>query len=329
MTKNPPPFFFVFLCAVASALLLAGCHAAPEKYRVSGIGPDAASSGDPAVFWEAGTASADPAVYYWEAGTASAGFPASGKKAAIVDFTVEYVTTELEGPGDKQPKLGGVEFSTYGFVLTLFGVGKKQVVYDDKFKEELPARMYAIFTKELSSRGVEVLPVETVTAAAAYARLRTVKPGSASAAQFFNIKGSDTGNPKRIEVHPAPGLVTIKNGASKGDLSLEREILAETGADVAVRAHFRVGVWRGAATVEHGSRIDFVSAAGSSTVTAVKSLISDDSCCDSDAVKVFRGRVYQVNSEKYLAGINEIAPPFAGMGLDAASRGRETSKKGS
>ena len=97
---------------------------------------------------------------------------------------------------------------------------------------------------------MEVYPNRFVVDSDAYKKFLTVDKDESSFFQRFNIVGSDTGRIRGSVTYPAEGLGVI-TGAEGGDvIDVDAELMKELGADYVVRARFRVGVHKGAASIE-------------------------------------------------------------------------------
>lgn len=94
-------------------------------------------------------------------------------------------------------------------------------------------------------------------------------------------------------------------------------MIQEIGADVAARARFRVGVFRGRATIERGSQVWVLSRHMYGTMELTRSLVSDQSVLAEDEFRVVRDNIYRVNSEKYLAVMRALFPTLIALGFES------------
>ncbi len=286
------------LAALALALT-AGCHSVPVTTSTAGL--------------ESAQGVADAAGLYWEA----KGVPEipHGERvtAAIVEFTVEYVTVKLQGVTKSQPVVFGTEYSTAGFVATTVGLGKETYTFSKELKTALPDVMYEEFVRQLTERGFDVLPQETVTAGKSYALFSKRKAGSTGAFQGLNVTGSDTGNPKRIEVYPAGVLSVLGYGRDVSINRAMRETARELGVDVVLRARFRLGAYGELASIERDSLMWVATADEVGELRSARSLVSPESAAEYKGFTLFSGQRYTVDADKYAAAIKEMFGSYVAM----------------
>jgi hypothetical protein len=321
-------FFPMMLCAtVAAAMMLAGCRALPVQYSPATFRTQADIESSATAFWKASSlpdickdAAREQAAQARKAEPLGEGSVAVGApqppKIAIVEFTVEYVTTKLETPFKQQAVAGATEFGYIGLPVTVIGLGRKRVIYNHDLKTYLPNEFYNIFVGEMENAGYAILPADIVKRAGAYGDFVAVAPGSAKPLEFLNVVGSDTGRSKNVEYWPAQGLSTIV-GAQRGSVDkIERQILAQTGADAALRVRVRVGVWYGYASIERETRIEVVTLSHAGKITAKRSLVSQQIVIDKSKFKVFQGVVYPVKTNLYTEQMAQIFAAYAKMAVE-------------
>jgi len=318
----------LMLCAtfVASAMFC-GCRALPVKYTAASFATEAGIESSASTFWKSsrlpdicGEAAREQAARAKEnaplgEGSVAAGVP-QPPRIAIVEFTVEYVTTKLETPFKQQAVAGATEFGYIGLPVTLLGVGRKRIIFDNDLKTYLPDKLYNIFVSEMENAGYAILPAGAVRQAPAYSDFVTLAPGSAKPLEFLNVVGSDTGRTKNVEYWPAQGLSTIV-GARRGSVNkIERQVIAQTGADAALRIRVRVGVWYGFASLERETRVEVTTPEHSGKITAKRSLVSDQIVIDKSKFKVFQGVVYPVKTNLYTEAMAKMFPAYVKMAAE-------------
>jgi len=284
---------------LVALILSAGCHAIPQT-------PHAAKLDDPGML-------ATSAPLYWHNHRLPV-LPA-GAKIALVEFSVEYVEEKLESPTKAQPVIFGTEYGITGLALTAVGVSKTRLELDGKAMPLLPDEMHDIFVRELESYGLTVLPDADVRKCASYALFTCWKPGSAYLLQRLDFTGSDTGNAKQLPVYPSEGHIAVKGARNMYVKDAEAALLKECGADAVVRARFRVGLYKGRAAVERGSKVFVTTASGSGELRAVRSLVSESAIAEKGSFKLFRGTVYSPEWDRFRSAILETFPPYASMAV--------------
>jgi len=296
------------------ALTLVGCHARPATYR------GAEASADNPADWVAED--------YWRRTGLDILAGDRPVTIAVLEFNVEYVKHKMTSLlGDKQAKLDAREFSIIGGGLTIVGIGRHEIRLDTGLKQQLPTELYGLLVKALADQGHRVVPVEAVSAAGGMSQLAGAAPGEGNMLMLLNIAGSDTGRVKQVEVYPAAGLKAIKGVTDKGESveEVERQLLAELGADAGLRVQFRVGVYDAYASVESGSVIQLVLPASSdepsgSTFESIRSVVSATPVVDQTEFKLLEGDVHTIDHDRYLAAIEQIVPPYVDLALVAMGR---------
>lgn len=206
------------------------------------------------------------------------------KRVAIVDCSVEFVTRKVEAP------LKAVE-----------------IKYEHALYQAVADELYATFVAALESRGLEVIPGETVQSAVAFRGFVTQLSIEQS---WFGI-ASDTGRIKRTLIRSPGALRIVEKGRDVEVESVEAALIKEIGADVALRLRARVGVYEGRASLERGTTIWVLSEDVVGNLTADRSLLSDERV----AFEKTEGgtTVYSVETEKYVAAMRKMIPPFIEM----------------
>jgi len=260
---------------------------------------------------------------YWK-GSGIKKISASGyKKAAIVEFAVEYVVLT------RQDYDGGGNFGLLDIAQYASGAGKKHVELDEDLKQRLPRKLYDQMRERLIQQGFEVKTLEEVAAAPAYTELTGTSDVKNKKTTTGNAYTSSTTEKK--EIYPVEGLVNIKMGAfaAMGNMETQAQLASELGVDVLLRAHFKVGVIKGGRpTVEAASWISVGAGPTSSTgpggnarynftqwgqLDAKDGYVYNKDVTDSKEHKGAKGKVMDVNSEAFEGALLEMFPSFVGM----------------
>lgn len=263
---------------------------------------------------------------YWKGSGIKKIREAGFKKAAIVEFSVEYVVME------KKDWDGHGNFGLFDIAQAASGAGKKQMELAEDTKQRLPGELYEALRQRLISAGFEVKTLDEVVSSPAFAELN----GSADVKEKkskYDSAGYNDGKEKK-QIYPVPGLINIKMGAfaAMGNMETQAELASQLGVDVLLRAHFRVGVEKGGRpTLEASSWISCGAGPTSSPMgTAGKvrygfsqwgQLDAKDGleyyadCAASAEHKGTKGKVFSMDEPKYEAALKEMFPAFAGMAV--------------
>ena len=107
-------------------------------------------------------------------------------------------------------------------------------------------------------------------------------------------------------IHPAVGLKLIQ-GATSGDIEdVDAQLLAELGADVTLRARFRVGVFNGRASIESGSVITITGPRILGSYTSRRSILSKQAVLNGEGFTPFVGDRYDVHDGKYRLAMDSL-----------------------
>ncbi len=249
----------------------------------------------------------------------------TGRKVAITEFVVQYVTDRAENMSKNQ--LGLL------MVAEMSGVGKRQYEFEDGFKAKLPTDLYNAFVKELEAAGFTVVPMATVANAAA---MDKVSAGEEGARKGMNQGGglfkSDT--KQRGELYSVEGLSRMHGGFlgfnEAKHAQLQARVMAETGSDIALRVHMIVGLHKGQATVDEGSNIRVYAGLknwgtadkpnwGNSVtglLASTKTIYRTEPVIDDKKFEAGKGNVYQVNEADYKDAVLEIYRPYSVMAVE-------------
>lgn len=327
--------------AMLAAIVMSGCRQTPASYATANLTNPLSIERAAPVYWKPRSlpnickAEADRVRGPREEAARSGGVAAQPAavpmrpRVAIVEFTTEFVTDKLETPFKGQPVVSTTEYGYVGLPVTIIGIGRTRIIYEDILRRHLPDEMYCIFATALEARGFDVLLPQEVLAAPAYEGFVTVKPGSSKPGQIFNIFGSDTGRTKRVEFWPARGLSTVV-GVKKGSIKKTlRQIIDETGADAALRVRVRIGVWRGVASVERETHVEVVTLEKAGRIVQQRSIGSENFVIDPTRWRLLQGRVYPVRTDDYVEAMEQIFTPDAQMAADMlrCDQGAQTASK--
>ena len=128
---------------------------------------------------------------------------------------------------------------------------------------------------------------------------------------------SDTGRIRRLSLQTVPGLSIIRGGGDRDVETIDEALRAELKADVLLRIRVRAGTFSGHATLERGSVIHVTAPHVSGTISAERSLISEDWVL-AESQPVLGGWQARVNLPRYQAAIRAMFPAFVAMAFDSA-----------
>lgn len=237
---------------------------------------------------------------------------ASPKRAVVVSFVTEFVTQKLVTDKTARPARFGDEHP---------GLSLEMYLYNDELLERLPDYLYGLLVQQLKLSGLEVVDADTTWAAGAYGRMRhAAPPPSATAPARGPAVGSDVGRVVRVDARPAAGLARVGDTASDQYETAERALLAELDAGVLIRAHFRLGVHKGRATIERGSSIHIRAPGYTGTLVAEDSVVSREDCRNHNASASYGPSVVAIDTDLYGAEVQRMFLRMTGSALQAANR---------
>lgn len=290
MTQRSP-----LLGVLAALFILTACHATPlhiDEFRLSG-------STTPT--------SAD----YWAAETRSDLQIQSGMRVAIVEFCVEFVTEKLKAPFARQPVARPDQVLPLGSLISLVGIGCERIDVDGATLDHVTEDLYAHFCGLLRERGLTVLDRRRVVDAPAYAALRRNARDDAARSLLWQ---GDTGRVRDVSLTSMPPLSAIEDNAFEDAAALELAqvaLLAQTGADVALRVRWRVGIDEGYPSFEAGSLLAAVGRDGTDTLLrSRRALLASRLAVVDQEFELFDGQVVSLDGQRLHAGLHEVLEPY-------------------
>ncbi len=299
---------FVCVLPVLATLMLSGCRTAPERFT-----PEDLES--PEVIRQV-------ASEYWSRHDFPPLRDRGYRRIVITEFAVDFVTVKLENFGESQLILTPPPVAPVGLVvrggIAAAGVQKKVVQYEDALYSRATERMYEQFTSSLEELGLEVVDAAEVQASQSVSEgLRFADDRSTSSGvRRLNLVASDTGRTKAFVTQPSRStgrIVEILNGEIE---DVEARLLEEIGADAAVRIRMRIGVFRGHASIERGSRAWVYSNDAAGNLELERSLLSSDIVLEESDFDIGRGTQYTVDSERYMAELAQLFPAAIRMAFE-------------
>jgi hypothetical protein len=308
MTRPSPLFVSLALAPLA---LAHGCYAPPPRISELGGPPGVLSS----VMVESDFWTLDDELPRLDAPGA-----APVHKVALAEVSVELVTHTWSAPFPGAALFDPSMYTDVGIVVQLLGLGRRLTTYDEELEAAIPARVHEALVAGLRARGLEVIAPEVVRATRAYGRYAALDRDTSSVARYFNPVGHDVGRVRSFDVVAAPGLLVIDGALDDahdlGAPGVDRALLEETGADVVVRARFRVGLHEGRLAVESGSTLEVTGRDHQGVLASHRSLTSDDEVSEVGFLPV-RGIAYEIDPAALRAALDLVFPVYRDLALDA------------
>ena len=158
--------------------------------------------------------------------------------------------------------------------------------------------------------------MDRVVSAGAYSKYE-FRPADANPIVRHNTPISSSAGKIRVTaIYPAPGLKVV-TGPSGEVEKIDQELAKELGVDAVLRAHFRVGVYQGRASVEMGSVFYISSSDVSGELESRRSLASDQSVLRNYGYTPTISGIYDVSEEIYLEAINNLFQNYAALATEA------------
>lgn len=239
------------------------------------------------------------------------------KQLAIVDFTVEFAERAMEPPPREHSRPDEKEETPEERRQRLSAMREKKIVWDEGFPQRLTDELYAMMVSELEKRTREIVPTETIRSSSAYQKIQTYAGPETVTLDYAAQEDPDAAYVTKVLVFPADGLGIAKGVTQETKEEVAIQLIQEIGADVAARTRFRLGVFRGRATIERGSQVWVLSRHMYGTMEMMRSLVSDQSVLVEDEFRIVRDNIYRVNSEKYLAVMRALFPTLIALGFES------------
>jgi|GEM_PF-7047937 len=215
----------LLLCA-----FVVSCKSTPTSYESSNLKNSSAQK--------------ESADKYWKVDGWGKINPAGARSAAVVEFNVEYMTSESANMQ---------RFGTAMVIAERFGAFKKTYEYEEQFMDSFTLELYDQFVKQMKATGFNVVPRETLQADA----------------EFEKIKGAEkdrsTRQQSRLEkktgiIVNAPGFPRQDAGFFGANAIANARALPQlshnVGADIAISVFVRLGLTKdGKPVIAQGSVI--------------------------------------------------------------------------
>ena len=234
---------------------------------------------------------------YWQAERVTGGGDALGR-FAIASFQVEFVEERVTPPD---------QYSQSDFT-TNFGA----------VKNELPNRLYDLFTKRNTAIGRQVIPASQVKSAHAYAQYPRSK--SKETLTLFDIPiPSAAGEIRRIDTRTAEGLVVI-DPANPAIETVDTALANELGVESIVHVIIRLGVWQGRALIEDGCKVLIHGVDGQGILTSIRPLAGEHSVLQSREFAANISGQFNVEARRYYASIDRVFPVYISLATEEVRR---------
>lgn len=234
------------------------------------------------------------------------------RRIAIAEFAVEFVTAKRELTTDLEDYL---RTHPEDQARASGAVQNIEISYPNEF--DYPAMLYDLLCKDLTQRGFEVVPLREVAAAPSYNWFEGTRESFMIQMEDAYASASDTGRVQRLSIRPLPGLVVVRGGGDRAVETVEQALREELRADVVLRIRVRLGAFSGHATLERGSVIHVDAPHVSGTITAERSLISEEWVL-AERQQALGGWQARVSLPQYWAAVRTMFPTFIAMAFDSA-----------
>lgn len=243
---------------------------------------------------------------------------APGRRVAILECSVEFVTMKYVTPTSRQALVGG-PYMAISAVIDLSGIYRMRVDYPREVTRSIPRDVYASLVAALQSQGMTVVDPAHTVQTRPYRRLDRSTVQFSSPVQYIDPRGSDAGRPNRLETYPAWPLRVICEQSHAVLGAAESAIRTELQADVSLRLRLRVGVYKGRAALERGSVLHITDNESRHQVVAQRSVLSDRIVATHDEYEIISGRAQLVNWELFTDAIQRITPMYLAEALPDAA----------
>jgi hypothetical protein len=246
-----------------------------------------------------------------------------GRRVVITAFAVELVDLQFQPRLPRQPILkpmplyaGGLWFTAIpGVALEVIGVGRRCTPFAESDQQLLTTQLYEAFEADLRARGLEVVQREVVIASPGNQSRPQQPVSKSSLLMILSPLGSDTGAVLHSRTMSEPGLGRGSSRWSHRPNQADLQILAETGADVALDIRLRVGTYRTKAALEHRSIIRMTTPDDMITLKAKHSILSDADVTTESRFIPIKGRVVPVDPGLFAQELKSILPKFISLAL--------------
>ncbi|MCE9591518.1 MAG: hypothetical protein K8S99_13450 [Planctomycetes bacterium] len=285
--------------AGASMGLLTGCHQPPRPqstYHEADLSVPSSSSG------------VDVNSAIWDRGKLPNLGVHEGKRVAIVQFEVEFVTSAWEAPPWVPASPDQTEEPKKARQLRLEAFQRKTITYPPGFEKQMADELYAMLVTELEKHGRSVVPVREMRASQVYNRLKRYDGAQSRGMDTAYRADPDMSYPNGVVVCPGGGLGSV-DGSDAGPIEeVAIALLKELNADVAAAARLRVSVFRGRATIERGSKVWLLSRDVYGTGAMVRSLASDRGVVVQPEFHAVYPNRYDIDADAYRAAMQKMFP---------------------
>jgi hypothetical protein len=222
-----------------------------------------------------------------------------GQRVVLAQEAVELVVRKAESPSERQAAF--VPPHPVFIAAGAAGVGEKSLELDPVSRSRVADAVGAAWAAELTDAGLVVERAASAQGGVRAAGGRIGFEGRERASSQFNLGATDTGRIKSVLLVPArgTGLIESESGELAGDVAAS--VSGDGGAVVSLVV--RVGVNRGYASVEQGSRVWVADRGLESRGVAAGSVVSEAAVLRTDAAP----GVYAPMVEAYLAAVTDLA----------------------
>ncbi|MGF1633166.1 MAG: hypothetical protein ACFCVE_04895 [Phycisphaerae bacterium] len=283
-------------------LLLVGCEAQPRSFDENKLGEEAVLRARASDFWEVSRLRT--------IGRADV------KRVAITEFNIAFVTYKSEGGLPQQAAVTNpIPTGFIGLGFNSVGLDRRAINYDAERAQAFTDLMYQALVDLLEERGVEVVPMDKVTASESYARFSGRTAVENVGAMFFNPFGTDVGRRLAKRTQAATGLMMIQDSTLPTIPLNEFELIREIGVDASIRCTFYVGLFRGRATIEEESTISFAGEKVLANLVSKRSVLSDAEVVTGSDFFPGRGSAVVVDADAFLAAQKRMFEPYVMMAV--------------
>lgn len=280
--------------------LITGCKAAPVSISIAELDDPARLAEVAPLYW---TATGDPIATGREGDHTP--------RIAFSSFVVDFITVKKESPFRSQPIIGVPPVTPIALGLELTGLGRKRVLFTDTLKHDVALILQAE-TEYLieAGRSVEFVRDDALRQNDAYSDFRVSDADNTGVIRLANFFSTDTGQIRAMETLATPGYQIIDGTATGETIEIVMGRLAdEIGLDAVINARFRVGLYRGLASIDQGSRVDIVTPDGRAVrLELQRTLLSDQMVEGDGGFLPVQGERQVIVSDDYIDQMAEMLP---------------------